>query len=92
MAEFGIKEQDNIGIYSQNMPACFLQILERMPTGPYPYPLYATSSPAQIAYIVHDAEIRTLFVGEQLQYNNLLGYNRNQSFWKDSLYSTGPSY
>lgn len=23
MAEFGIKEQDNIGIYSQNMPACF---------------------------------------------------------------------
>lgn len=92
MAEFGIKEQDNIGIYSQNMPACFFTDFGAYANRAVSVPLYATSSPAQIAYIVHDAEIRTLFVGEQLQYNNLLGYNRNQSFWKDSLYSTGPSY
>lgn len=51
-----------------------------MPTGPYPYPLYATSSPAQIAYIVHDAEIRTLFVGEQLQYNNAFRVQQESEF------------
>ena len=32
--------------------------------------MYATSSPAQIEYIIRDADIHLLFVGEQLQYNN----------------------
>ena len=32
-------------------------------------PLYATSSPAQAQYIVNDAQIRFLFVGEQFQYD-----------------------
>ncbi|MDY0182474.1 MAG: long-chain fatty acid--CoA ligase, partial [Proteiniphilum sp.] len=33
-------------------------------------PMYATASPAQVSYIVQDAAIRILFVGEQFQYNN----------------------
>lgn len=32
-------------------------------------PLYATSSPAQAQYIINDAQIRFLFVGEQFQYD-----------------------
>ena len=32
-------------------------------------PLYATSSPAQAQYIINDAQIRYLFVGEQFQYD-----------------------
>ena len=32
-------------------------------------PFYATSSPAQAQYIINDAQIRFLFVGEQYQYD-----------------------
>ena len=33
-------------------------------------PMHATASPSQVEYIVNDAKIRVLFVGEQFQYNN----------------------
>jgi len=70
MAEFGIDVQENIGVYSQNMKECLYTDFGAYANRAVPIPLYATSSPAQIEYIVKDADIHTLFVGEQLQYNN----------------------
>ncbi|MDR2921056.1 MAG: long-chain fatty acid--CoA ligase [Tannerella sp.] len=70
MVEFGITEQENIGICSQNMIECFYTDFGAYGIRAVPVPMYATSSPAQIEYIVRDANIRFLFVGEQLQYNN----------------------
>lgn len=70
MVEFGITEQENIGICSQNMPECFYTDFGAYGIRAVPVPMYATSSPAQIEYIVKDANIRFLFVGEKLQYNN----------------------
>ena len=70
MVEYGIKEQENIGICSQNMPECFYTDFGAFGVRAVPVPMYATSSPAQIEYIVRDANIHFLFVGEQLQYNN----------------------
>ncbi len=70
MAEFGIKVQENIGICSQNMPQCLYTDFGAYANRAVSIPLYATNSPAQISFIVHDAQIQTLFVGEQLQYNN----------------------
>lgn len=70
MVEFGVKEYENIGICSQNMPECFYTDFGAYGVRAVPVPMYATSSPAQIEYIVRDANIRFLFVGEQLQYNN----------------------
>jgi len=70
MAEFGIKEQEKIGIYSQNMPQCLYTDFAGFANRAVPVPMYATSSPAQIDYIITDASINILFVGEQLQYNN----------------------
>ena len=70
MVEQGIKEQENIGICSQNMPECFYADFGAYGIRAVPVPMYATSSPAQIEYIVRDANIHFLFVGEQLQYNN----------------------
>ncbi|MCC8188346.1 MAG: long-chain fatty acid--CoA ligase [Bacteroides sp.] len=80
MAEFGIQEQDNIGIYSQNMPACFFTDFGAYANRAVSVPLYATSSPAQVEYIINDAETRTLFVGEQLQYNNAFKVQRKSEF------------
>ena len=70
MLRFEIKEQENIGIYSQNMPECFFTDFGAYGIRAVPVPMYATSSPAQIEYIIRDANIRFVFVGEQLQYNN----------------------
>lgn len=70
MLGLGIKEQENIGICSQNMPECFFTDFGAYGIRAVPVPMYATSSPAQIEYIIRDANIRFLFVGEQLQYNN----------------------
>lgn len=70
MVEYGIKVQENIGIYSQNMPQCLYTDFGAYACRAVSIPMYATSSPAQIKYIIEDAEISTLFVGEQQQYNN----------------------
>lgn len=70
MAEFGIDVQENVGVYSQNMPQCLYTDFGAYANRIVPIPMYATSSPAQVEYIINDASIHTLFVGEQLQYNN----------------------
>lgn len=70
MIEFGIHPHDRIGVYAQNMPNCFFADFGAYSVRATPVPMYATSSPAQIEYIVRDADIKMLFVGEQLQYNN----------------------
>lgn len=70
MAELGIKEHDRIGIYSQNMPEYFFVDFGAYANRITTVPIYATSSQDQVDYIVKDAQIEYLFVGEQFQYNN----------------------
>lgn len=65
----GAEVQENVGVFSQNKPEClyvdFGAFADRVVT----IPLYATSSEAQVHYILEDASIRFLFVGEQYQYD-----------------------
>lgn len=70
MANIGIKPKDNIGIYSQNMEKYLITDFAAYANGAVMVPMYATSSPLQVSYIVNDAAIEVLFVGEQFQYNN----------------------
>lgn len=67
--KLGVEVQENVGVFSQNKPEClyvdFGAFKDRIVT----VPLYATSSEAQVHYIVEDAGIRFLFVGEQYQYD-----------------------
>lgn len=70
MIEYGIEVQENIGIYAPNMPQCFYTNFGAFGIRAAEVSMYATSSPEQIRYIIEDANIRLLFVGEQLQYNN----------------------
>ena len=64
-----VKEEENIGIFSQNKPECLYVDFAGLANRTVSVPLYATSSPAQVQYIVNDARIRLLFVGEQFQYD-----------------------
>lgn len=70
MAEMGLKPNDKIGIYSQNMEKYLFTDFAAYANKVVVVPMYATSSPSQVKYIVEDAGINIIFVGEQFQYNN----------------------
>lgn len=69
MAALGIGVQENVGIFSQNMPEYIYTDFAAYANRAVNVPLYATSSPSQVKYIVENANIRVLFVGEQYQYD-----------------------
>lgn len=69
MVALGVEEQRNIGIFSQNKPECLFTDFAAFANRLVTVPLYATSSAAQAQYIINDAQIRFLFVGEQFQYD-----------------------
>jgi len=70
LCHFGAKPQSNIGIYSQNMAECLYVDFGAFANRSTMVPMYATSSIPQITYIINEAEIAILFVGEQWQYDN----------------------
>lgn len=70
MTEMGLKPNDKIGIYSQNMEKYLFTDFAAYANKVVVVPMYATSSPSQVKYIVEDAGINIIFVGEQFQYNN----------------------
>lgn len=65
----GVAEEENIGIFSQNKPECLYTEYGTFGIRAVSVPLYATTSGVQAQYIINDAEIRYLFVGEQYQYD-----------------------
>lgn len=70
LIEWGINEQDRIGVYSPNKEECFTIDFASFSIRAVSVPMYATSSVSQIQYIIDESEISLLFVGEQFQYDN----------------------
>lgn len=71
MAVMGIEEEENVGIFSQNMVESFYVDFANFCNRAVTVPLYATSSAAQAQYIINDTAMRLLFVGEQYQYDTI---------------------
>lgn len=69
LVALGVEEEENIGVFSQNKPECLYVDFGAYANRAITIPLYATSSPTQAQYIINDAGIRYLFVGEQFQYD-----------------------
>lgn len=69
LVALGVNEEENIAIFSQNMPECLFAEYAAFANRAVSVPLYATSSGVQAQYIINDAEVRYLFVGEQYQYD-----------------------
>lgn len=82
LAELGVEVQDRIGVYSQNMPEYLMTDFGAFANRAVPVPIYATSSPSQVKYIIDDAHIKVLFVGEQFQYNNAYKVQQESSVLK----------
>ncbi|MFC4665762.1 AMP-dependent synthetase/ligase [Falsiporphyromonas endometrii] len=70
LAELGVEEHARIGIYSQNMRFSLWSELGIFMMRCISVPLYATCSPQQVEFVVNDAGLKIIFVGEQFQYNN----------------------
>ncbi|NLX66119.1 MAG: long-chain fatty acid--CoA ligase [Bacteroidales bacterium] len=80
LAEMALKPGDNVGVYSQNMGRYLITDFAVYANKGVTVPMYATASPQQVSYIVNDARINLLFVGEQFQYNNAFKVQQESRF------------
>jgi long-chain acyl-CoA synthetase len=69
MLNLGVKLQENVGIFSQNSVQYLFCDFGAWGIRAVTIPFYATSSEQQIQFMVSDAKVRFLFVGEQEQYD-----------------------
>lgn len=70
LAYLQLQPGDRVGIYSPNRVGCIATELGLFMMRAVSVPLYATSTPDQVEFIVQDAGVETMFVGGQFQYNN----------------------
>ncbi len=78
LLSLGAEEHEFIGIYAANYHHWHMVDIASFGFRGVTIPVFATSSSAQIKYIVDETELRYLFVGDQDQYDNVL------TFYKDS--------
>ena len=69
LLNLGVKPQENVAIFSQNSIHYLYTDFGAYGIRAVTIPFYATSSEQQVQYVVNDAKIRFLFVGEQEQYD-----------------------
>ncbi len=69
MLNLGVQVQENIGVFSQNAVQYLYVDFGAFGIRAVTVPFYATSSEEQIRFMISDAEVRMLFVGEQEQYD-----------------------
>ena len=69
MLNLGVKVQENVGVFAQNSAQYLFCDFGAWGIRAVTIPFYATSSEQQIQFMVTDAKVRFLFVGEQEQYD-----------------------
>lgn len=69
LVDFGVEPQERIGVFAQNCLQYLYTDFGAYGVRVVSIPFYATSSEQQIQYIINNAQIRFLFVGEQEQYD-----------------------
>ncbi len=69
LLNLGVRPQENIAVFSQNCIQYLYTDFGAYGIRVASIPFYATSSEQQIQYVLNDANVRFLFVGEQDQYD-----------------------
>jgi len=80
LLNFGIKAQQNIGIFAENMPEWIISDISIMSIRAVTVPIYATNSKKEAEYLVNDAEISVIFVGGQNEYDKALQILKSNPF------------
>ena len=78
----GVQVHDNIAIFSQNSPEWIIADVAIMNIRAVTVPIYATNSKQETAYIINDAEISILFVGDQEEYNKSIDILEENQYLK----------
>lgn len=69
LINYGISVQQNIAIFSENMPNWIITDSAIMRIRAVTIPIYATNSKKEVEYVINDAEVSLLFVGDQNEYD-----------------------
>lgn len=69
LLNLGVRPQENIAVFSQNCVEYLYTDFGAYGVRAVSIPFYATSSEQQIQFMINDAQVRFIFVGEQEQYN-----------------------
>ena len=64
--------QDKIGIFSHNMPRWTITDIGALQVRAVTVPIYATNTAKQAQFIINNADIKIIFVGDQEQYDQVL--------------------
>lgn len=68
----GIQEQEMVGIFAGNMPEWIISDFALMSIRGVSIPIFSTDPLVQVEYIIHETEMKLIFVGEQDQYDKIL--------------------
>ena len=69
LLNLGVQVQENVGVFSQNCKEYLFCDYGAWGIRVVTIPFYATCSEQQIEFMINDAKVRVLFVGEQEQYD-----------------------
>jgi len=83
--ELGVVEHQRVAQFSQNKAENLIIDFALYANRAILVPLYATSSAQQVEFIVNDAEIEIIFVGDQQQYNVAKDVRENSKFLKEII-------
>jgi len=72
LLKIGIGIQESVAIFSQNMPEWIVADLAIMSVRGVTVPIYPTNSTSEAKYIINDAAVQAIFVGEQEQYDRTM--------------------
>lgn len=73
----GIGVQEKIAIFAHNMPRWTITDIGAMQIRAVSVPIYATNTAKQVEYILNDADVKILFVGDQEQFDAVLDIANN---------------
>jgi len=73
MLAHGMNVQDKVAIFSNNMPRWTVTDFAALYNRCVTVPIYPTNTPQQATYVLNDADVRLLFVGEQAQLDVAVG-------------------
>ncbi len=82
LLEFGVKEEDPVGIFSNNQVEWAVSDYACFTIRAASVPIYATNSAKELEYIVNHAELNILFVGNQAQYDKAISILKASPFLK----------
>ena len=87
LIQLGIKPQEKVGIFSQNLAEWTITDIATIGIRAVVVPIYSTNSKNELEYVIKDANIKVLFVGDQNQYDKALDlYNKGNSVEKIIAY------